>query len=84
MIEVELPTAREDVEQLWAASRSALRVPAPQEKKSRDAATKQQDHDRNSRTNTVLLWVGTNMFLIVAFTSNAFVDWVGSHQYFLL
>lgn len=61
LMEVEVPTAREDVEQLWNASKNALRVPAPEEKQHRDAATKQADQDRNSRTNVVLAWVGTNM-----------------------
>lgn len=64
MMEVELPTAREDVDQLWNASRSALRIPPPEQKEHRDAATKQTDHDRNSRTNVVLAWVGTNMWVL--------------------
>ena len=46
VMEVELPTAREDVDSIWAASRSALRVRPPEEKEHRDAATKQADHDR--------------------------------------
>ncbi|KAJ7750345.1 chitin synthase [Mycena metata] len=79
MMEVEIPTAREDVDQLWNASRAALRVPPPNEKEHRDAATKQTDHDRNSRTNVVLAWVGTNMLMIVAFTSNAFNAFVASY-----
>ena len=62
--EVEVPTAREDVDQLWNASRAALAVVPPQEKEHRDAATKQADHDRNSRTNVVLAWTGTNMYVI--------------------
>jgi chitin synthase len=61
MMEIELPTQREDVEQLWQAARSSLRVKPAEEKEHRDAATKQADHDRNSRTNVVLAWVGTNM-----------------------
>jgi len=72
LLEVEVPTAREDVEQLWVASRAALRLPAPEEKQHRDAATKQADRDRNSRTNVVLAWVGTNMcvahIILVLFT----------------
>ncbi|KAK7063807.1 chitin synthase [Favolaschia claudopus] len=79
MMEVELVTAREDVDQLWNASRSALRIPPPNEKEHRDAATKQADHDRNSRTNVVLAWVGTNTLMIVAFTSTAFNDFVRSY-----
>ncbi|KAG8817150.1 Chitin synthase, class 2 [Serendipita sp. 400] len=75
MYEVELPTAREDVDSVWAASRNALRNKPKEEKQHRDAATKQADHDRNSRTNTVLAWVGTNMILILLFTSTEFQKW---------
>lgn len=63
-MEVELPTAREDVDSLWAASRSSLRSKPIEEKEHRDATTKQADHDRNSRTNVVLAWVGTNMYVM--------------------
>ncbi|KAF8203987.1 glycosyltransferase family 2 protein [Pholiota molesta] len=79
VMEVEIPTAREDVDQLWSASKAALRNKPPEEKEHRDAATKQADHDRNSRTNVVLAWVGTNMILIVVFTSTAFTTWVAEH-----
>ena len=61
VMEVEVPTTKEDVDRIWAASRSALAHKPPPEKEHRDAATKQADHDRNSRTNVVLAWVGTNM-----------------------
>ncbi|KAG6879448.1 hypothetical protein C0992_002579 [Termitomyces sp. T32_za158] len=61
MLEVELPTAREDVDQLWVAARNSLKIKPPPEKETRDTATKQADHDRNSRTNVVLAWVGSNM-----------------------
>jgi chitin synthase len=76
VMEVEIPTAREDVDSLWTASRNALRHKPAEEKEHRDAATKQADHDRNSRTNVVLTWVGTNMLMIVFFTSTAFTDFV--------
>lgn len=79
MMEVELPTAREDVDKVWMAAKSSLRVKPPQEKEHRDAATKQADHDRNSRTNVVLAWVGTNMAMILIFTSTAFTEWVAKH-----
>ncbi|KAF8079053.1 chitin synthase 2 [Lyophyllum atratum] len=52
VMEVELPTAKEDVEQLWIAAPVML-------------PPKQADHDRNSRTNVVLAWVGSNMLMIV-------------------
>ena len=79
MLEVELPTAREDVDQVWQASRTALSFKPPEEKEHRDAATKQADHDRNSRTNVVLAWVGTNIIMILIFTSTAFTKWVQDH-----
>jgi chitin synthase len=79
LMEVELPTAKEDVDQLWQASRAALKVRPPDEKEHRDAATKQADHDRNSRTNVVLAWVGTNLVMILVFTSTAFETWVANH-----
>jgi hypothetical protein len=78
-MEVELPTAREDVDQLWAASRSALRTKPQEVKEHRDAQTKQADHDRNSRTNVVLAWVGSNITMILIFTSTAFTNWVDAH-----
>lgn len=68
-MEVEIPTEREDVDSLWVASRNALRQKPVEEKEHRDAATKQADHDRNSRTNVVLAWVGTNMCVITVYES---------------
>jgi len=82
VMEVELPTGKEDVERVWAASRSALKIKPPEEKEHRDAATKQADHDRNSRTNVVLAWVGSNMLLIIVFTSQAFQNWAAKHVTF--
>ena len=79
MMAVELPTAQEDVDALWTASKNSLHHKPQEEKEHRDATTKQvklrflifrsllnydilqADHDRNSRTNVVLAWVGTNM-----------------------
>lgn len=66
VVEVEVPAAREDVDKVWAAARSSLSHKPPAEKEHRDAATKQADHDRNSRTNVVLAWVGTNMYVNIS------------------
>lgn len=79
MYEVELPSAREDVDSVWAASKAALRNKPAEEKQHRDAATKQADHDRNSRTNTVLAWVATNMTMILIFTSSTFQEWAAKY-----
>ncbi|CAE6434835.1 unnamed protein product [Rhizoctonia solani] len=74
MMEVDLPTSKEDVDSLWAASRTALKNKPPEVKEKRDAATKQMDTDRNSRTNVVLVWMGTNAAMIIFFTSELFLD----------
>lgn len=79
MMAVELPTQQEDVDSLWTASKNSLHHKPPQEKEHRDAATKQADHDRNSRTNVVLAWIGTNMIMILCFTSSGFLNWVNTH-----
>ena len=65
VLEVEVPSLPEDVEALWQASRSVLRTPQPEIKEHRDAATKQMDQDKNSRTNVLLAWIGTNMVMII-------------------
>jgi len=78
MMAVDLPSMQEDVDALWTASKSSLKHPPPPQKESRDAATKQADNDRNARTNVVLAWVGTNMIMITAFTSSAFLGWINS------
>lgn len=80
MMEVEIPTAREDVDRLWAASRSALKIKPHEEKEHRDAATKQADQDRNSRTNVVLAWVGTNMWVICARSLRRLTDTFQAHD----
>jgi chitin synthase len=79
VMEVAVPSSREDVDHMWGASRAALRIPVPEKKEERDAATKQADSDRNSRTNVVLAWVGTNMAMILVFTSTAFTNFVKEH-----
>jgi chitin synthase len=65
MLAVEIPTAQEDVDRLWTASKNSLLHKPIEQKEHRDAATKQADSDRNSRTNVILAWVGTNMCALV-------------------
>jgi len=78
MMEIQVPR-EEDLNRLWQAAQSSLRQKAPEEKQHRDAETKQADHDRNSRTNVVLAWVGTNMVMILVFTSTIFQTWISEH-----
>lgn len=42
----------------------------------RDAVVKRVDQNRNIRTNVLLVWLGTNMILIVAFTTSALFPWI--------
>ncbi|WVW85478.1 hypothetical protein I302_107516 [Kwoniella bestiolae CBS 10118] len=79
MAEVALPTKQEDVEALWQQARAELRVPATEKAEKRSAETKRADQDRNFRTNVVLLFLGSNMLVILLFTSSAFTTWVNTH-----
>ncbi|KAK8854660.1 hypothetical protein IAR55_003399 [Kwoniella newhampshirensis] len=79
MAEVALPTKQEDVEALWQQARQELRVPVKEKVEKRDATTKRADDDRRFRTNIVLLFLGSNMVVILLFTSSAFTNWVNSH-----
>nr|ODN91689.1 chitin synthase [Cryptococcus depauperatus CBS 7855] len=79
MAEVALPTKQEDVEALWQQAKQELRIPAKEKVEKRSAETKRADEDRNFRTNVVLLFLGSNMLIILLFTSSAFTNWVSSH-----
>ncbi|WWC63440.1 uncharacterized protein I303_106042 [Kwoniella dejecticola CBS 10117] len=79
MAEVALPTKQEDVEALWQQARQELRVPAKEKVEKRSAETKRADEDRNFRTNVVLFFIGSNMLVILLFTSSAFTTWVNTH-----
>ncbi|WVQ68402.1 uncharacterized protein L199_006610 [Kwoniella botswanensis] len=79
MAEVALPTKQEDVEALWQQARAELRAPAVEKPEKRSAETKRADQDRNFRTNVVLLFLGSNMLVILLFTSSAFTTWVNTH-----
>ncbi|WVO21516.1 uncharacterized protein IAS62_002825 [Cryptococcus decagattii] len=82
MAEVALPTKQEDVEALWQQARQELRVPVKEKAEKRSAETKRADEDRNFRTNVVLLFLGSNMLIILLFTSSTFTNWVNSHFVF--
>ncbi|AAW44688.1 hypothetical protein CNBG2250 [Cryptococcus deneoformans B-3501A] len=79
MAEVALPTKQEDVEALWQQARQELRVPVKEKTEKRSPETKRADEDRNFRTNVVLLFLGSNMLVILLFTSSTFTNWVNSH-----
>lgn len=94
-LEVALPTRQEDVEALWQQARTEMRVPQKEVHEKRDPETKRSDcectvsplhsthrshpADRTFRTNVVLLFLGSNMVIILLFTSSAFTNWISSH-----
>ncbi|KAK4685344.1 chitin synthase, partial [Tremellales sp. Uapishka_1] len=84
MAEVAIPTKPEDMEMLWQQARQELRVPAKEVKEKRSAETKRNDAsikaaNTDNRTNVVLLFLGSNMILILLFTSSVFTTWINSH-----
>lgn len=76
MAEVAMPTRQEDMDALWAQARQELRVPEKEVVEKRSADTKRSDEDRNFRTNVVLIFLGSNMLVILLFTSSVFTDWI--------
>lgn len=45
----------------------------------RDAAVNRANQDREARTNVLLVWFGTNMVLIIVFTTSAFFPWTNNN-----
>jgi chitin synthase len=76
VVEVDLPTAPKDIDSLWVACRKDLSVPEKEVKVKRDSATKQKDHMANFRTNVMLAYLGSNMALVLFFTSQFFLRWI--------
>lgn len=76
LAEVALPTRQEDVEALWQQARAEMRVPAKETREKRSPETKRSDEDRTFRTNFVLLFLSTNMLVILLFTSDVFTGWL--------
>jgi len=75
-VEVELPTSEKDVDQVWMAMRKDLSVKSVEAHEKRSPGQKQQDHMMNFRTNVVLAYLGTNMLIVLFFTSRFFLNWV--------
>lgn len=79
LAEVAMPTRQEDVEALWQQARSELRIPVKEVREKRSAETKRSDSDKTFRTNVVLLFLGSNLVVIMLFTSSAFTNWISEH-----
>ncbi|GAA5840244.1 hypothetical protein JCM5353_007839 [Sporobolomyces roseus] len=80
VLEVSLPTRPEDIDELWSGMRQELATPHVQEKSKRSADTKQADHYATVRTNTLLFYLGTNMALVVFFTSKIWTNFLSARS----
>jgi len=71
-VEVDVPTAPEDINQLWVAMRKDLSVKPVEVHEKRDLATKTKDSYATYRTNVLLIYVLTNVFIVLFLTSTYF------------
>ena len=65
-IEVHVPSKDEDIDHEYDRVLKILAKPRLEEKQKRDASTKQEDYYKSFRTRVVLVWLITNLALIVA------------------
>ncbi|GAA5918550.1 hypothetical protein JCM1841_003297 [Sporobolomyces salmonicolor] len=79
MLEVSVPTKAEDVDSLYVAMRKELSTPPVEQKQHRSAEQKHIDHYATIRTNTLLLYLGVNMALVVFFTSAIWTNFLAAH-----
>ncbi|KAM0748706.1 glycosyltransferase family 2 protein [Meredithblackwellia eburnea MCA 4105] len=79
LVEVDIPTAPEDVDALWLHMRKEISVPFKEVHKKRDVDQRQADRFANIRTNTLLTYLGTNMVIVIFFTSTVWTNFVASH-----
>ncbi|ORY52914.1 hypothetical protein BCR33DRAFT_675086 [Rhizoclosmatium globosum] len=75
--EVEVPTDRTDINTGYDKHIAALKTPRENEKKKRDAKTKQEDYFKNFRTNVIIWWLFSNGLLIAVLTT----PWIKNYLY---
>jgi len=64
-VEVDVPSKDEDIDHEYDRVLKILAKPRQEEKQKRDASTKQEDYYKSFRTRVVLVWLITNLALIV-------------------
>jgi len=64
-VEVDVPTKDEDIDHEYDRVLKILAKPRQEEKQKRDANTKQEDYYKSFRTRVVLVWIITNLALII-------------------
>ncbi|KAJ3029489.1 UNVERIFIED_CONTAM: Chitin synthase, class 2 [Siphonaria sp. JEL0065] len=75
--EVEVPSDRNDINTGYDKHIAALKSPRENEKKKRDAKTKQEDYFKNFRTSVIITWLFSNGILIAALTT----PWIKNYLY---
>ncbi|KAI9331872.1 chitin synthase-domain-containing protein [Obelidium mucronatum] len=75
--EVEVPSDRNDINSGYDKHIAALKTPRENEKKKRDAKTKQEDYFKNFRTSVIISWLLSNGVLIGALTT----PWIKNYLY---
>jgi len=63
--EVNLPTKDEDIDREYDRVLDILKQPRKEAKQKRDASTKQEDYYKSFRTRVVLVWLISNLALII-------------------
>ncbi|KAI8621114.1 chitin synthase-domain-containing protein [Chytriomyces sp. MP71] len=75
--EVEVPSDRKDINTGYDKHIASLKQPRENEKKKRDAKTKQEDYFKNFRTSVVIWWLFSNGILVAALTT----PWIKNYLY---
>ncbi|KAK4055626.1 hypothetical protein OIV83_000172 [Microbotryomycetes sp. JL201] len=80
VLELSIPTAPEDVDQLWLNMKKEISTPFVAKHQKRSFDVKQADHFANVRTNTLLVYLGINMALVVFFTSDIWTSFLAARS----
>ncbi|KAJ3409910.1 Chitin synthase, class 2 [Chytriomyces hyalinus] len=75
--EVEVPSDRKDINTGYDKHIASLKQPRENEKKKRDAKTKQEDYFKNFRTSVVIWWLFSNGLLVAALSTS----WIKNYLY---
>lgn len=74
IVEIELPTERQDIDAEYDRLLIELRNRPQVQKQKRDAKTKQEDYFKNFRTRVLLWWMLSNLILVMVMTNDRILD----------